>query len=64
MSFEQNTCAHCHHKLISGIACDGQPETCPLHPDAQLKHYREPRFASASDEMTGLIEPDVVRGLD
>jgi len=64
MPFEENTCASCNHKVIAGVACDGHPGTCPLHPDTYIKHYQEPRFASASDEMTGLIEPDVVRGID
>jgi len=64
MSFEHAFCHYCHHQVVSGVACDGQPEECPLHPAEPEKRTRTTPFAVTLDEMTGVHEPDAVRSFD
>ena len=64
MSQESTFCEVCDHKIVSGIACDGQPEECPFHAVHGTKQRQMDRYAAAVDSLTGKKDADVVRSVD
>jgi len=64
MSQENAFCSVCDHKIVPGVACDGQPEECPYHKEHPAKHHRTSAFAVTVDSMTGESATDAVRSID
>jgi hypothetical protein len=64
MSQQTAFCDVCDHKIVTGIACDGQPKECPYHAVHGTKHRQIDNFAMAVDSLTGKSDPDAVRSID
>lgn len=64
MSQEPEYCTVCDHKIVPGVACDGQPEECPFHPEHGMKHRQSDRFAATVDSLTGDKDIDAIRSID
>lgn len=65
MSKEADFCTVCDHKIIPGVACDGQPEECPFHAvHHNNAHRQESRYATVVDSMIGDKDLDTVKGID
>ena len=64
MSPESIFCTVCDHNIVTGIACDGQPEECPFRAGANQKPARNNNYAATVDRMIGSSDVAVVKGID
>ncbi|MES9846173.1 MAG: hypothetical protein ABW162_11705 [Candidatus Sedimenticola sp. PURPLELP] len=50
----ENTCTRCRHLVLTGVACDWQPETCPYaqasHQAANNSQHSHSRVLAAAGE--------------
>jgi hypothetical protein len=65
MSPESIFCTVCDHNIVTGTACDGQPEECPYHTGPNRKVARNiNNYAATVDRMIGSSDVAVVKGID
>lgn len=64
MSPESNFCNVCDHNIVTGIACDVQPEGCPFRTGHTHKAARNNSYAATVDRVIGSKDVAVVKGID